>query len=73
MTTKSLLHKILQGILYTQDESKQNHVRVGGLQEKKRQQSESSIDSAANAQVLKQKQVQGRIHHIPININTECQ
>jgi hypothetical protein len=36
--------------------------------------SESSIDSAAHNQALKQqKQLNGRNYHIPININTECQ
>jgi vacuolar-type H+-ATPase catalytic subunit A/Vma1 len=39
MTTKPPLQKILQGILHTEDESKQNHDRTGSskLQEKKRQ------------------------------------
>jgi hypothetical protein len=39
MTTKPPLQKILQGILHTQDESKQNHKSMGSikLQEKKRQ------------------------------------
>jgi hypothetical protein len=38
MTTKPLLQKILQGILQTEDESKQNHERTGSIkpQEKKR-------------------------------------
>jgi hypothetical protein len=41
MTTKPPLQKILQGILYTEIESKQNHERTGStkLQEKKRQES----------------------------------
>jgi hypothetical protein len=39
MTTKPLLQEILQQILYTEDESKQNHKRIGSIkpQEKKRQ------------------------------------
>jgi hypothetical protein len=39
MTTKPPLQKILQGILHTKDESKQNHKRTGRIkpQEKKRQ------------------------------------
>jgi hypothetical protein len=39
MTTKPLLQKILQGILHTENESKQNHERTGSTkpQEKKRQ------------------------------------
>jgi hypothetical protein len=41
MTTKPPLEKILQGILHTESESKQNHERAGSTkqQEKKRQQS----------------------------------
>jgi hypothetical protein len=39
MTTKPTLQKILQGILHTEDESKQNHKRMESIkpQEKKRQ------------------------------------
>jgi hypothetical protein len=39
MTTKPQLQKILQGILHTDNESKQNHERTGSTkpQEKKRQ------------------------------------
>jgi hypothetical protein len=39
MTTKPPLQKSLQGILHTEDESKQNHERMGSMkpQEKKRQ------------------------------------
>jgi hypothetical protein len=39
MTTKPPLQKILQGILHTENESKQNHQRTGSIkpQEKKRQ------------------------------------
>jgi hypothetical protein len=41
---------------------------------RKDKESEINIDSAANNQTLKQrKQLNGRNHHIPININTECQ
>jgi hypothetical protein len=38
MTTNPPLQKILQGILHTEDESKQNHKRTGSVkpQEKKR-------------------------------------
>jgi hypothetical protein len=41
MTTKPPLQKILQGILHTENESKQNHERTGSTkpQEKKRQES----------------------------------
>jgi hypothetical protein len=39
MTTKPPLQKILQGTQHTEDESKQNHKRMGSIkpQEKKRQ------------------------------------
>jgi hypothetical protein len=39
MTNKAPLQNILQGILNTEDESKQNHERIGSIkaQEKKRQ------------------------------------
>jgi hypothetical protein len=41
---------------------------------RKDKESESSIDSAAHSETLKQqKQLNGRSHHISININTECQ
>jgi hypothetical protein len=38
MTTKLPLQKILQGILHTEDENKQNHEKMGSIkqQEKKR-------------------------------------
>jgi hypothetical protein len=46
MTTKQPLQKILQGILHTESESKQNQERTGNtkLQEKKDKISESNID-----------------------------
>jgi hypothetical protein len=75
MTTTPPLQKILQGILHTEDESKQNHEKTGSIkmQEKKRQESKSNNDLAAHNQILKQqKQLNSRIQHIPININTEC-
>jgi hypothetical protein len=41
---------------------------------RKEKESESSIDSTAHNQILKQqKQLNGKNHHILININTECQ
>jgi hypothetical protein len=63
-TTKPPLENILQRILHTEDESKQNHRR-------KDKESESSIDLAAHNQILKQ--LNGKNHHILINTNTECQ
>jgi hypothetical protein len=57
MTTKPPLQKILQGILHTEDESKQNCERTDNIkpQEKKRQVTASSIDLAAQTQIIKQK------------------
>jgi hypothetical protein len=75
MTTKLWLQKILQRILYTENESKQNHKRTGSTkqQEKKDKESESDINSAEHNQTLKQqKQLNDKNHHIPINTNTEC-
>jgi hypothetical protein len=75
MTPKSPPQKILQGILHTEDQSRKN-TRGWAVSNHRRKdkESESGIDSAAHNQILKQqKQVNGRNHHIPININTECQ
>jgi hypothetical protein len=75
MTTKLPLQKILQGILHTENESKQNHERTGNAkpQEKKRQKVESNIDSAAHNQTLnQQRKLHDRNHHISINNNIEC-
>jgi phage anti-repressor protein len=45
-----------------------NHRRI------KDKELESNIDSGAHNQTLKQeKQLNDRNHHIPINMNTECQ
>jgi hypothetical protein len=38
MTTKPLLQKILQGILHTENESKQNHERAGSIKPQKKRQ-----------------------------------
>jgi hypothetical protein len=76
MTTKPPLQKILHGILHTEDESKQNHKRVGNIKHRRRKDKESggSTDPAAHNQILKQqKQLNGKNYHILININTECQ
>jgi hypothetical protein len=75
MTTKLPLQKILQGILHTESENKQNHERAGSTkpQERKGKKAESNIDTAAHNQTLKQqRQLNDRNHHIPINTNTEC-
>jgi hypothetical protein len=46
MTTNPPLQKILQGILHTENESKQTHERTGSTkpQERKDKESESNID-----------------------------
>jgi hypothetical protein len=75
VTTKPSLQKILQGILHTDNESKQNHESTGKtkLQEKKGKKAKSNIVSATRNQTLnQQRQLHDWDHHIPININTEC-
>jgi hypothetical protein len=47
---------------------------VSNHRRRKDKESESNTDSAAYNQTLKQQeQLNGRNHHTPININTECQ
>jgi hypothetical protein len=47
---------------------------VPNYRRRKDQELENSIDSATHNQILKQqKELNGRNHHILININTECQ
>jgi hypothetical protein len=75
MITKPPLQKIIQGILHTDNENKQNHERAGNTkpQEKKRKKVKSNIDSATHNQSLyQQRQVHDKDHHILINANTEC-
>jgi hypothetical protein len=74
MTTKPP-QKILQGILHTESESKQNHERGGKTkpQGRKGKKVESNTDSAAHNQTIKQqRKLTDRNHNIPINTNTEC-
>jgi hypothetical protein len=55
MTTKPPVQKILQRILHTENDSKQNHERTGSTkpqEKKKNNKIESSIDSAAHNQTL---------------------
>jgi hypothetical protein len=56
MTTKPPLQNILQGILHTENESKQNQERAGNTkpQEKKRQESKDNTESATHNQTLNQ-------------------
>jgi ribosomal protein S25 len=76
MTTKPPLQKILQGILHTENESKQNHERAGNTKPQKKRQGKkvkSNIDSATHIQTLNQQRpLHDRDHHIFINTNTEC-
>jgi hypothetical protein len=41
VTTKTSIQKILQGILYTENESKQNHERTGNTKPKEKNRQES--------------------------------
>jgi hypothetical protein len=43
MTTKPLLQKILKGILYTEDENKHNHERMGNITLKREQTSRQRV------------------------------
>jgi hypothetical protein len=74
MTTNSPLQKILQGILHT--DTKANKTMKGQAAQNHRRRKdkkvESSIDSTAHNQTLKQqKQLNDRNRNIPINTNTE--
>jgi hypothetical protein len=40
---------------------------------RKDKESESTIDLTAYNQILKNQQLNGRNHYLPININTDCQ
>jgi hypothetical protein len=57
------------------DSIKKPNLRIMGLEEgEEKTSNQSSIDSAAHNQILKQRRhLNGRNHHIPININTEYQ
>jgi hypothetical protein len=47
---------------------------VSNHRRRKEKESGYSIDSAAHEQpLIQQKELSGRNHHIPININTECE
>jgi hypothetical protein len=73
MTTKPPLQKILQGVLHTDNESKQNHERaIPNYRRRKGKNVETNINSATHNQTLdQQRQLHDRDHHIPINTNTE--
>jgi hypothetical protein len=75
ITTKPPIPKMLQGILHKENERIQNHERTGSTDHSRRKgkKVESNIDSAAHNQTLKkQRQLNDRNHHIPINTNTDC-
>jgi hypothetical protein len=75
MNTKSPLQKILKGTYIWK--MKTNITTKGleafNLMRRIDKYSESSIELDAHTQILKQqKQLNGRNHHIPPNINSEC-
>jgi hypothetical protein len=74
MTTKPPLQKTLKEILHPEYENKQNHERTGSIKtHEKNRHSENSIDSAAHTEnLMKQKQLNGRNHHILLSTDTEC-
>jgi hypothetical protein len=75
MTTKPSLPKILQGILHTANESKQNlkGQAIPNHRRRKGKKVKSNIVSATHNQTLnQQRQLHDRDHHVLINTNTEC-
>jgi hypothetical protein len=76
VNTKPPLQKILQGILYTENESKQNQKGQAAPNHRRREDKkevESNTSSAAHNQTLKQqRQLNDRNHHIPISTNIKC-
>jgi hypothetical protein len=74
-TTKPQLQKMPQGILHTKMKANKTMrgQTVSNHRRRKDKESESNTDSVAHNQTLKQKNLNDRIHHIPINISTECQ
>jgi hypothetical protein len=75
MTTKTPLQKILKGILHTEDKTNitMKCWEILNLKRRIDKYSERCINVAAHTQIFKQqKQVNGRTHHIPLNINIEC-
>jgi hypothetical protein len=74
MTIKSPLQKILQGILHTESEKKQTIKGQESANHRRRKikKVERNIDSAAhNLTLKKQRKLNDKNHHIPINTNTE--
>jgi hypothetical protein len=72
VTTKPPLQKILQGILYTESETQDNHEgqAVPNYRKRKHKKVESNIDLGTHIQTFKQlRQLNDRNHHIPISTN----
>jgi hypothetical protein len=72
MTIKSPLQKILQGILHTENEKKQNHERSGKTKPQEKERQESKDSAAYNQTLNQQRQIHDRDHHVLINTDTEC-
>jgi hypothetical protein len=74
MATTPALENILKGILDTKDENTaMKWWELLNLKRREDKQLGSSTDLVAHLQTLtKQKQLNGRTHYIPLNINTEC-
>jgi hypothetical protein len=74
MIAKPPQKKILQGILQMEDENKTTRGQKAlNCRSRKDKESESSTESAAHTQILKeQTQPNGGNQHVPLNINTEC-
>jgi hypothetical protein len=75
MTNKPLLQKILQGILHTENESKQTMKgqAIPNHRRRKGKKVQHNTDSATHNQTFKQhRQLHDRDHHVLINTNMEC-
>jgi hypothetical protein len=72
VNTKPPLQKILKGKLHTEHENKHSHERMGIFKSQQKSRQQSSKDLLAHTQTLtEQKQLNGKNHYIPLNINTE--
>jgi hypothetical protein len=74
MTTKPPLQKILKGFCAQKVKANKNMKgQAVPNHRRKDKESESSIDSAAHNETLKQqRQLNDRNHHVPINNNIQC-
>jgi hypothetical protein len=73
MTTMPLMQNILQGILQTEDKSKQNQKKMGYIKSQDKSNQRLAVIWLHIIKSLNNKQLNGRNHHIPTNIHTECQ